>query len=188
MAISSTSAFLLSICVSLFIMSYAQTCSNYTFTNNRHFNSCVDLPYHNAHLYWNYFPSTKMVAIAYRASQAVTGWIAWAINPTQTGMVGSQALVAFQNSKGSMVTYTTSISSYNPTMLPGALTFQVSNISAEYAKNEMIIFAVLGPLTNGTRVNHVWQAGDSVSSDVPQMHSLSQPNLQSFGELDFLSS
>lgn len=187
MAISSTSIFLFSIFASLFIVSNAQTCSNYTFTSNRIFNSCIDLPYHHAHLHWNYFPSTDEVAIAYRARQASRGWIAWGINPTQTGMVGSQALIAFHNSNGSMTAYPTPILSYNPSMLPGALSFQVSSISAEFRNNEMIIFAVLGPLNNRTKVNHVWQAGYSVSNGVPQMHAISLPNLQSSGELDFLS-
>lgn len=187
MALSPTFVLTLAIFTLLFFLSYAQTCKNHTFTSNRMFNSCVDLPYHQAHLHWNYFPSTDKVAMAYRARQDVKGWVAWAINPTQTGMVGAQALVAFRNSNGSMMVYPTPISDYNPSMLPGTLTFQVSNISAEYKNNEMTIFAVLGPLVNITKVSHVWQSGYAVSNDVPQMHEISSTNLQSFGDLDFLA-
>lgn len=188
MAISSASVFSFTIFASLFIFSYAQVpCSNYTFISNQHFNSCIDLPFLDAHIHWNYFPSINKVAIAYRAGQALSGWIAWAINPTQIGMVGSQALLAFRDSNGSIITYTTPISNYNPSMQPGDLSFQVSNMSAEYTNNEMIIFAVLGPFNNQTQFNHAWQAGGTVSNNIPQMHSTTGPNVQSFGEIDFLS-
>lgn len=187
MAVTSTSMLIVSTVICLVYSSSAQTCSNYTFSTNQVFNSCVALPVLQAHLHWNYIPSTRSIEIAYRATQTSTGWIAWAINPTGTGMVGSQAIVAFQKSDGSMRAYTTAITSYRPSMQPGALSFQVSNISATYADNEMAIFAVVGPLNNGTTVNHVWQAGSSVANDIPQMHPLSGANIQSMGKMDFLS-
>ncbi|KAK9285323.1 hypothetical protein L1049_024514 [Liquidambar formosana] len=187
MAITSRLILLFLIHISLFLNSSAQTCSNHTFSTNRVFSSCSDLPYLQAHIHWNYIPSTRRVQIAYRATQTSTGWIAWAINPTGTGMVGSQAIVAFLNSNGSTTVYPTPISSYNPSMQPGALSFKVSNISAEYSDNEMTIFAVVGPLNNGTTIDHVWQTGNSVSNNIPQMHATSGPNVQSMGRLDFLS-
>lgn len=187
MASTSKLESILCIVVSLLLVSSAQTCSNYTFSTNRVFSSCSDLPYLQAHLHWNYISSTKRVQIAYRATQASDGWIAWGINPTGTGMVGSQAIVALRHSKGSMTAYTTAITGYSPSMNPGTLSFSVSNISAEYSHNEMRIFAVIGPLSNGTVVNHVWQSGSSVSNDIPQMHSTSGENVQSIGKLDFQS-
>ncbi|CAK9133342.1 unnamed protein product [Ilex paraguariensis] len=187
MAVSIRASLLSCTLVSIFLVSSAQSCSNYTFTSDRVFYSCSDLPYLEAHLHWNYNPSTGKVAIAYRAKQKSKGWIAWGINPTGRGMVGSQALVAFHNTNGSVTVYPTPITSYNPSMQPEALSFQVSNITAEYSDNEMTIFAVVGPLNNGTLVNHVWQAGSSVSDNVPQIHSTSPPNLQSMGILNFLS-
>lgn len=168
------------------LTSYAQTCSKHIFWSNRSFSSCRDLPVLHAHLHWNYMPSTKSIQIAYRAAQTSEGWIAWGINPTGTGMVGSQAIVAFRSSNGSMTAYPTSITSYNPSLQPSSLSFQVSNISAEYAKGQMTIFAVVGPLTTGTSVNHVWQAG-SVSDNIPQGHGTSGPNIQSMATVDFLS-
>ncbi|XP_059664647.1 cytochrome b561 and DOMON domain-containing protein At5g47530-like [Cornus florida] len=182
-----TTLLLFCILASLFLISHAQTCSNYTFSSNRAFTSCTDLPHLQAHLHWNYIPSTGKLEIAYRANQTSNGWVAWAINPTDTGMVGSQALVAFQNANGTMTVYPTPITSYSPSMLPGTLSFQVSNISAEYSNKEMMIFADVGPLDNGTVVNLVWQAGSSVTNNVPQVHSMSMPNLHSMGALNFLS-
>ena len=187
MATTSKTILLFCILISLFLISSAQSCSNYTFSGTKIFKSCKDLPYLQAHLHWNYIASTRKVDIAYRATPTSPGWIAWAINPTGTGMVGSEALVAFLNPNGSMTAYTTQINSYNPSMQPRALSFEVSNIRAEYSTNEMIIFAIVGPLKNGTTVNHVWQDGNSVSDNIPQMHSTSGPNIQSMEKLDFLS-
>lgn len=171
-------------CVSL----SSSSCHNYTFSSNRLFTSCTHLPSLEAHLHWSYTPTlSQTVSIAYRAKQVPKGWIAWAINPTSTGMVGSQALVAFLSPNGSMRAYTTPIASYNPSMLPANITLPISNISSEYVGNEMIIYAAVGPLQNGTLVNHVWQAGASVSSNIPQIHSTSLPHLQSMGTINFLS-
>ncbi|XP_074344562.1 cytochrome b561 and DOMON domain-containing protein At5g48750-like [Apium graveolens] len=107
--------------------------------------------------------------------------------PLHIGMAGSQALLAFHDSSGSIITYTTPISNYNPSMQPGDLSFQVSNMSAEYTNNEMIIFAVLGPFSNQTKFNHAWQAGGTVANNILQMHSTTGHNVLSFGEIDFLS-
>ncbi|PPR82641.1 hypothetical protein GOBAR_AA38071 [Gossypium barbadense] len=56
----------------------------------------------------------------------------------------------------SMIAYSTSITSYNPSMQPGELSIPVSDVSAEYVNEQMIIFGVLGPLGNQTSFNHVW--------------------------------
>ncbi|KDP29891.1 hypothetical protein JCGZ_18460 [Jatropha curcas] len=186
MDIISRAILLISILLYLVLLAFAQTCSNYSFPNNEAFNSCIDLSSLQAQLHWNYIASTKNVHIAYKAQQTSTGWIAWAINPTGKGMVGAQALVAFQNSDGNMTAYTTPITSYSPSMQPGNLSFKVSNISATYANNEMTIFALVGPLENGTSVDHVWQAGNSVSDGIPQSHALSGSNIQSMGTIQFL--
>ncbi|KAM3238329.1 hypothetical protein T459_12202 [Capsicum annuum] len=185
MASNSTSKLLFCILASLFLVTSAQNCSNHIFPANRTFTSCKKLPFLEANLHWNYNSSSAEVSIAYRAKQDPKGWVAWAINPTRQGMVGSQALVAFRNSNDSMIAYPTQITSYNPSMERENLSFQVSNISADYSNNEMIIFATIGTLGNGTTVNHVWQSGSSVSSNIPQMHPLSSPHLQSFGKIDF---
>ncbi|XP_057461058.1 cytochrome b561 and DOMON domain-containing protein At5g47530-like [Actinidia eriantha] len=176
MDITSRPFAIFSILVSLFLVSSAQICSNYTFPSYRVFSSCNDLPYLQAHLHWNYIPSTGKVEIAYRANQASKGWIAWAINPTGTGLVGSQALVAFRNTNGSATVYLMPITGYNPSMLQGALSFQVSNVSAEYSKNVMTILAVVEPPENVTIANHVWQYGSSALDSVPQIHLTSTEN------------
>ncbi|KAJ8748600.1 hypothetical protein K2173_007590 [Erythroxylum novogranatense] len=186
MASTSRPILLFIILLSLTLFACANTCSNHTFPNSQVFSSCVDLPVLQAYFYWNYVPSTKSVQLAYRASQSSSGWVAWAINPVKQGMVGSQALVAFQNSEGSMTAFTTSINNYSPSLQPGTLSFGVSNISATYISDEITIFAVVGPLQNVTGVNHVWQAGP-LSNGSPQMHATTGQNIQSMGTIDFAS-
>lgn len=170
------------------IISSAPTCSDHRFTSRRLYTSCQDLPHLSAHLHWTYNSSMGIAKIAYRAKQGSRGWVAWAINPNQIGMVGSEAIVAFHNSNGSITVYPTLITSYSPSMLPGDLSFQVSGLSADFVNGEITIYATVGPFAGGSLVNQVWQAGNLVLNDVPQMHDVSQQNLESTGELDFLSS
>ncbi|KAJ8642545.1 hypothetical protein MRB53_004293 [Persea americana] len=172
--------------ISLFLLSSAQSCSNYAFSRNRVFSSCNTLPYLNANLHWKYNPSSGTVEIAYRATQSTTRWIAWAINLQGGQMVGSQTLVAFQKSTGAMSAYTTSIDSLSPTMQQGKLSFPVSNIDAEYRNGEMIIYATVTLPNNRTTVTQVWQEGP-VQGDQIGMHPTTKANTQAFGKLDFLS-
>ncbi|XP_062153683.1 cytochrome b561 and DOMON domain-containing protein At5g47530-like [Alnus glutinosa] len=177
------SCVLFSLCAS----SYAQTCKSYTFSSNRVFTSCQDLPVLNAFLHWSYDQSTNKVDIAYRHTGTSTSrWTAWAINPTGSGMVGAQALVAYQNSSSVMRVYTSPVSSYATTLAEGDLSFAVSNLSASFANSEMTIFATL-TLPSGTTVNQVWQEGP-LSGDSPRSHDTasSSANLKSAGSLNFL--
>ncbi|XVF75212.1 hypothetical protein PTKIN_Ptkin13bG0169500 [Pterospermum kingtungense] len=170
----------------LFSSSYAQTCAKYSFSSNRVFRSCSDLPVLNSYLHYNYDSSGKL-EIAYRHTGiASSRWVAWAINPTSTGMVGSQALVAYQQADGSMRVYTSPITTYQTQLRQGDLSFDVSNLSATYANNEIIIFATLGLSNNSTTLNQVWQEGP-LSGNTPQVHATSGANVQSMGTLNLLS-
>ncbi|GFQ00020.1 cytochrome b561 and DOMON domain-containing protein at5g47530 [Phtheirospermum japonicum] len=152
------------------------------------FTSCNDLPNLNSFLHWNYDQSATSLKIAYRHTGiASSRWIAWAINPTGRGMVGSQALVAYQRSDGAMRAYTSPVSSYQTPLQQGDLSFPVTDLSATYENNEMTIFATLklDNFSSGS-VNQVWQEGP-VSGDSPGMHSTTGANVLSMGSLDLLS-
>ncbi|KZV16105.1 hypothetical protein F511_13241 [Dorcoceras hygrometricum] len=178
------SCLLFSLCVS---SSYAQSCAKYSFSSNQIFQSCNELPYLNSFLHWDFDQSTKTVKIAYRHTGiSLSRWVAWAINPTGQGMVGAQTLVAFQNSDGTMRTYTAPVTSYQTGLQPGDLSFQVSDLTATYANNEIIIFATLNLGNLSSTVNQVWQEGP-VSGASPSVHSTSGPNVQSMGTLNLLS-
>ncbi|MBA0868622.1 hypothetical protein Goshw_016490 [Gossypium schwendimanii] len=170
----------------LILTCYAQTCAKYAFSSNRVFKSCTHLPVLNSFLHYNYDVSGKL-EIAYRHTGITSSrWVAWAINPTSKAMVGSQALVAYQLSDGSMTAYTSPITQYQTQLQEGELSFDVSDLSATYANNEIIIFATLGFPNNDTTLNQVWQEG-AMSGNTPQMHATSGPNVQSMGTLNLLS-
>ncbi|KAJ3692437.1 hypothetical protein LUZ60_012787 [Juncus effusus] len=161
-------------------------CASYTFSNNNAYKSCTDLPKLGASIHYNYNEDKNSADIAFRAPQTSSGWIAWGLNPNGTSMAGSQAIVAFYHSNGSLVAYTTPLDSYSPSMSPAELSFPVSDLSAEYSKKDMIIYATLGlPAEKKTKYNHVWQAGSSVTNDVPDSHPMSGDNILSKGTIDF---
>ncbi|XP_042477406.1 cytochrome b561 and DOMON domain-containing protein At5g47530-like [Macadamia integrifolia] len=177
---------LLFVLISLFLSSSAQTCSSYTFSSGKSFSKCSDLPVLNSYLYWTYYPSTGTADIAYRHTGVSSSrWVAWAINPgSKAQMVGAQALVAYKHSNGSILAYTSSISSYETTLQQSSLSFSVSNISAELVSNVMIIYATVK--LPSTTVNHLWQDGP-VSGNSPTSHQTSGNNLASAGSMNFLS-
>uniref|UniRef100_A0A5B7BWF8 DOMON domain-containing protein n=2 Tax=Davidia involucrata TaxID=16924 RepID=A0A5B7BWF8_DAVIN len=162
--------------------SLSLTCTSQNFTNNKLYTDCVDLPYLSSYLHWTYNSTKSSLSIAFIAPPAKSdGWIAWAINPNATGMVGSQSLIAFKDSNGSMTVNTYSISSYS-SILPSKLSFNVSDRSAEYSDGLMKIFATLElPVST---VNQVWQVGGSVTDGRPEKHDFQPANLNSMGFLD----
>lgn len=176
------------IMLTLFLSTYAQTCSNYLFASNRVFSACNDLPVLNSFLHYTYNPSSQTLAVAYRHTNFDSSkWVAWAINPTSQGMAGSQALVAFQQSDGSIKAYTSPVTGYTTQLAEGDLSFPVSDLSATYSNNEVIIFATLG-LGNATigTLNQVWQEGQ-LSGNTPAAHATSGDNVQSMGTLNVVS-
>ncbi|PSS10418.1 Cytochrome b561 and DOMON domain-containing protein [Actinidia chinensis var. chinensis] len=176
-----------SILISLFLFSSAQSCNKYAFASNKVFSSCNDLPYLNSFLHWNYDTSSGTAQIAYRHTGITSSrWVAWAINPDSKGMVGSQALVAFQKSDGSMSVYTSPVNSYQTQLQKGDLSFAVSDLTATYSNNEIVIFATLKLPSNTTTVNQVWQDGP-LSNDSPRSHDVSGANVQSMATLNLHS-
>ncbi|KAF5760550.1 putative cytochrome b561 and DOMON domain-containing protein [Helianthus annuus] len=172
----------------MFLSTYAQICSNYAFANNAVFSSCNDLPVLNSFLHYTYNPSSQTLAIAYRHTNFDSSkWVAWGINPTSQGMAGTQALVAFQQSDGSMKVYTSPITGYATQLAEGDLSFPVSDLSSTFSNNEIVIFATLG-LQNGTgaTMNQVWQEGQ-LSGNAPTAHATSGDNIRSMGTVNVLS-
>ncbi|CAK9182249.1 unnamed protein product [Ilex paraguariensis] len=190
-----TKHFLLLLCItsSLCFSSFAlapstiQSCANYAFPNNREFASCVDLLVLNSFLHWTYYPSSSTVQVAYRHTGITsTTWVAWGINPTSKGMVGTQALITHQKSDGTIDAYRSPVNSYKTQLLEGNLSFKVSYLSAMVVNQEIIIFATLELPKNTSTINYVWQDGP-VLGNVLGMHSLSGQHLQSMGTLDLSS-
>ncbi|KAH6836816.1 hypothetical protein C2S53_008528 [Perilla frutescens var. hirtella] len=185
------STFLLIVAAVSFLIHPAtsQTCKLQTFphTNNTKFANCADLPTLKAYLHWTYDASSKpdpTLSIAYVAPPArPDGWVAWALNPTGSGMVGAQALVAFRGTNGSAVVKTYNISSYGP-LVESEIAYAVVSKMAEHTGGVITIFATLAlPAGSAPAVNQVWQVGASVTDGVPAKHSFQPENLKSKGSL-----
>lgn len=167
------------------------TCTSQTFSmKTTHFTNCTDLPSLKAYLHWTYNPTAKpdpTLSIAFIAPPAKPdGWVAWALNPTGSGMVGSQSLVAFKESNESMVVKTYNISSYG-SMMESKILYNVLDKRAEYSDGVMRIFATLAMPGNVVELNQVWQVGGSVKNGVPEKHEFSPENLASKGTLELAS-
>jgi hypothetical protein len=165
----------------------AQTClKSFTVGSaSKSFASCNDLSTLNAALSWTYFPTNGSIDIAFRATPAATaGWVGWGINPTATAMVGTQALIAFKLSNGSMIVDTYNLVAQAPPS-PSTISIAVSNKSAVFeSTGQITIFATLTLPSNKTVVNHVWQVGSAVSGLVPQAHANNPANLASAKTID----
>ncbi|KAJ1288047.1 hypothetical protein BS78_02G058700 [Paspalum vaginatum] len=173
-------------------------CSSHTFSGNggQPYASCVDLPRLGATLHYTYAAATRTVSVAFRAPGTSSGgWTAWGLNPSAGGgggMVGTQAVVAFRHSNGSVVAYPTVLDSYAPSMAPAApgdLAFPVSGVAAERAaggESEMVVYATVAlPAGKGTKFTHVWQQGSAVVDDVPAAHPTTGDNVLSTATIDF---
>ncbi|KAK1570452.1 hypothetical protein Q3G72_002127 [Acer saccharum] len=171
----------------LLILSSAQSCSSYLFPNQNSYRACSDLGVLKSFLHWNYNETTGTIEIAYRhASIKSQTWVAWAINPTRKGMIGSQAFVAHQTSAGIVKAYTSPVTTYSTGLEEGFLSFPVQKISAEFANDEMIIYSTFVLPKNMTTVNHVWQDGPVNEDNSLGMHTLAGENVWSLATLDFL--
>lgn len=164
----------------------AQTCENYAFRSNAIYATCVSLPVLNSHLHWNYH-SNGTVDLAFRHTGSTTSqWVAWALNVGGSGMIGAQALVAVTHSNGSVQAYTSAVSSYQTSLQPSTLSFDVPRITAERVAGDVVIYATLVLPSGGTGFNQVWQVGPATNG-VPSIHALTNDNRASVGRVDFIS-
>ncbi|KAK9288962.1 hypothetical protein L1049_017433 [Liquidambar formosana] len=124
--------------------SQALTCTSQKFTKNRLYNHCSDLPHLRSYLHWTYDPSKSSLNLAFIAPPAKpSGWVAWAINPKRAGMVGAQALIAFQKGDGSMTVKTFDLVSYK-LINQTKIAFDVSSVEGEHEDGVMRIFVTGG--------------------------------------------
>ncbi|KAI9115668.1 hypothetical protein K1719_013337 [Acacia pycnantha] len=149
-----------------------QACESYKFLNTTNLLACKDLPVLDSSLYWTYHSSSNSVDVAFKKNNADRkSWIAWAVNPTSTGMVGSQAFVAFQKSDGTMTAYPSPVTSYDTTLEERSLNFEVYGVSASFEDGTMILYASFKLPGNSKLVNHVWQEGPVSDDDSPLSHA-----------------
>ncbi|XP_065855084.1 auxin-induced in root cultures protein 12-like, partial [Euphorbia lathyris] len=166
----------------LISLSNSLACTSQTFKSKKVFSNCTDLPYLKSFLHFTYNSTNSSLSIGFISPLAKPeGWVAWAINPTGTGMIGSQALIAFQ-SNGSLI-----VNTYNISMFPqqSKLSFDVWDLSTESDGKKIVIFTTVKVPEGATTVNQVWQVGPSVSKGVPDKHEMGEANKKYVGVLKF---
>ncbi|XP_022953214.1 cytochrome b561 and DOMON domain-containing protein At3g25290-like [Cucurbita moschata] len=160
----------------------SRLCSSAKFSNNNLYSHCSDLPYLSASLHSTFDSSNSSLSVAFVADHSnAAGWIAWAVNPTSTGMAGSQALVAYLDA-GVPVVKTYDVASYG-SVKPSELSFEVWDVAGEFSGGELIIFAKLKVPVGDTTLNQVWQVGPSVDGTRLGVHEFKPENLNAKGTL-----
>ncbi|KAI3418287.1 DOMON domain-containing protein [Psidium guajava] len=178
-AAAAAAAFLF-ILLSLTTPSLALTCNPQpSFPNKRTYSSCTALPHLNATLHFTFDPANSSLSLAFSAAPPSSpgggGWVAWAINPTSTGMIGAQALMALKSSAGSVVAKTFNISSYH-SIAESKLSFDVWDLSADEASRAMRLFASVKVPAGSRSLNQVWQVGGAVDGTRPKIHDMADAN------------
>jgi hypothetical protein len=167
------------------LASAAGACASEKFPAGRTYETCEDLPKLGASLHWTYDASKHTLSVAFVA--AAGGWVAWGLNPTGEGMLGTQALVALKGS-GSAAP---SVKTYNITgyVALGAastpIAFPATDLAADAAGSggKMRVYGKLQLRAGMRAVNQVWQVGSSVTGGAPDKHALDAANLAAKSKL-----
>ncbi|CAA7400630.1 unnamed protein product [Spirodela intermedia] len=159
-------------------------CAARTFAGNRKYGLCSELPRLGSTLHYTHDTGSSLLRLAFSATPSASGgWISWGINPNDLKMIGTQALLAFRTSNGSIDVDTYNISSYK--VRKSKIDYEVSDLEAEYGSDGvMTIFATMKLPAGTTKVNQVWQVGPSVQDGNPMRHSFDPANLAARATLD----
>jgi len=165
----------------------AAACAADKFSGNRVFATCVDLPRLGASLHWTYDTAASSLSVAFLAAPPSGGWVAWGLNPSADGMIGTQALIAVPKGGGAYEVQPYPISGYSLGS-PGPLSYQTSDLGAELGGDDRLqIFGTL-KLPNGTgEVNQVWQVGPFSGGSIGSHSTSNAENLNSKGKLNLLT-
>ena len=165
----------------------AQSGCSRTYSGNRLYSRCNDLPVLQSSLHWTHNNESSTLQLAFSAAPSTSsGWISWGINPNGLAMIGTQALIAFRLSNGSIDLDKYNISSYR--ISKSTISYEVSDLAAEYGSDGvMTIFATFKLPPGTTEVNQVWQVGPSVTGGIPVKHSFDPANLAARGTLNLVA-
>ncbi|RLN05632.1 auxin-induced in root cultures protein 12-like [Panicum miliaceum] len=167
-------------------------CAGEDFPSGRSYVTCEDLPYLGASLHWTYDASGPSLSLAFVAVPAAPGgWVAWGINPTGTGMVGAQALMALAGGAANSSALPAVVRTYNITgyaplgVAPTPIAFLATGLAADVGRGGKVRLYATLRLDKGVKkvVNHVWQVGSSVTRGAPDMHAMDADNLAAKGKL-----
>ncbi|GAB2234634.1 hypothetical protein Drorol1_Dr00003891 [Drosera rotundifolia] len=151
---------------------------------------CLDLATLNSHLHYTYASPNLSILFLSPPPSPSSGWVSFAINPTSTGMRGSQAFLAYTNSSSiNLKLY--NISSYSEIIETEELGVKVYDKKAEWIRGVIGIYATVevpeGAVKSGG-VNYVWQVGPGMTNGRPIKHEFTPANLASVGKLSLTDS
>lgn len=180
MASQPFSLFILGISISLFIsQAHSLTCKSQKLPANRTYANCTDLPTLSATLHFTYNATNRSLSVAFAATPTTAnGWVAWGVNPTGGGMVGTQALIAYKHDDGKLAVDTYNLTSYEKIDPVKKLSVDTWDIAAEESDGATTIFAVVKVPEKADNVSQVWQVGPVVGGR-PGKHEFKPDNLGS---------
>ncbi|KAL6861865.1 hypothetical protein ACP4OV_017565 [Aristida adscensionis] len=160
-----------------------------TLPAGRSYANCAALAQLGATLHWTYDATAASLALAFVASPPAngngTGWVAWALNPTGTGMKGAQALLALKSGPSSAyVVNTYNLTGYSK--LPATSTpieFAATDLAADESGGEVRLYGKLQLRPGMDAVNHIWSVGSGVVAGAPLKHSFTPEYLNAKGKL-----
>lgn len=177
--------FIAAVLISVASTASAACSASKTFSNNRTFAACSDLPSLAGVLYWTYNQQSSSLSLAFSAPPPrPAGWVSWGINPSQPAMIGTQALVAYKLPNGSVAAVTFNVSEF--AIKPSPINYPVSDFAAESDAGGIVIFATLALPGGTTTVNQVWQVGPGVTGGIPAKHDFAPDNLKATGVLNLV--
>ncbi|KAK7286749.1 hypothetical protein RJT34_21969 [Clitoria ternatea] len=163
--------------LSLLTPSYsALTCASQKLPPHRTYDNCTDLPVLGATLHFTFNAANHSLAVAFSAEPPKSdGWVAWGINPSGGGMIGTQALIAFKSNSN------VGVHLYNLTAYKGidqvkSLSFDTWDVAAEEANGVITIFATVKVPEKADNLSQVWQVGP-VTGGKPSIHELKPENI-----------
>ncbi|KAG2672639.1 hypothetical protein I3760_13G051500 [Carya illinoinensis] len=169
----------------------SQTCTSQKLRNKNDYPNCTDLHHLGAFLHWNFNASNSSLSMAFVAPPAKTGgWVAWAINPNSTKMIGSQAILAFKSNGGAVTIQTYDIKAYNISLSGLNLSYPVWDLKAEESSGNITIYGKWKLPAKTEMVNQVWQVGPGIHPNgYPIIHDVSSnaENLKSMGTLNLVT-
>ncbi|XP_078441998.1 cytochrome b561 and DOMON domain-containing protein At5g35735-like [Wolffia australiana] len=175
----------LALILGLILAFSAAACTDETFSNGRTFARCLDLDALDASLHWTLSSDRESASFAYRVE--TDGWASWGLNPTQSRMVGTQALVALRDGPAGVRFYTANLANKSLSLVESPISVSFSNLTAEYSAGKITIYVNLVLPRMATQFNHTWQKGDRVVAGVPLAHPNEGDHLRSYGIVNLAS-
>lgn len=167
--------------ISIFMISPSHsatlTCATQKLPSTRTYANCTELPTLGATLHFTFNATNNSLSVAFAAHPPTPdGWVAWGINPSGGGMVGTQALIAYKLN-GTVGVHTYNLTSYKGIDPVKSLSFETWDLAADQSSDGAVtVFAAVKLPEKADNISQVWQVGP-VASGKPSIHEFKAENL-----------